>query len=204
MKDILPEEKLLRLIKGHKKPDLSRDKESTTAISELKPVIKQPTPFLIQKYLSFLNIRKIIGIVFVVSFIYLVSSFSYPWIGLREIKLPILTRQTKMAELKIEPTDQIKPFEFYLEAIRDRQMFGNVSAGEMEQPASGIDTDLIKDINLVGIISGENPVGIIEDQKTHKTYYLTKGQSIGELRVEDILEGKVILNYKGQRFELYL
>ena len=65
-------------------------------------------------------------------------------------------------------------------------------------------TDLVKQLNLVGIIAGENPQAVIEDKNTQKTYYLNKGQFLGEIQLEDILEGKIIINHKGQRFELYL
>jgi type II secretory pathway component PulC len=188
--NISPEEKLLRLIRGKKEKDL-------------KTYPQKPTYPSIQKGLPFLPLKKLIWLAFGASCIYLIASFIYPWVALKEIKLPKTTPQKVIAP-KIEPRQQIKPYESYLEGIKDRQIFSGSTTSDTEKPLSSVSLDLIKDISLVGIISGENPVGIIEDKKTQKTYYLSKGQFMGEFQVEDIKEGKIILNYKGQRFELYL
>lgn len=191
--NISPEERLLKLIRGKKKEDVP-----------LKPSVKHATYSFARKYLAFFyNSRRIIIITLGASFIYLVASFLYPMLGLRKIKLPQVTPE-KINESKTEPTQEIKPYEFYLEAAKGRQIFSSAAAQELGQPASGVGVDSIKDINLVGIISGENPQAVIEDKKTQKTYYLNKGQLMGEFQVEDIQEGKIILNYKGQRYELFM
>jgi type II secretory pathway component PulC len=203
---VSPEEKLLRLIRAPKNnQDFPKDKNST--VSNGAPKIKSSLRILIysllQKHLSFSNIRKITLFLLVVSCIYLVISLVYPWIGLKRIVLPKVTPE-KIVQPKIERKQEIKPFEFYREGIGNRQIFSSAPTQGTGIPASGINVNIMKDINLVGIISGENPQAIIEDKKTQKTYYVTKGQFIGEFQIEDIQEGKIILNYNGQRFELYL
>jgi type II secretory pathway component PulC len=65
-----------------------------------------------------------------------------------------------------------------------------------------VGTELMKEINLLGVISGANPQAVIEDKKSGKTYYVTEGQMIGDFQVEEIGYGKIILNYNGQKFEL--
>jgi type II secretory pathway component PulC len=186
--NITPEEKLLRLIrKGKKKED-----EEITPASVFRPKIK-----LIP------NIRKIILFCFLSSCLYLIFSFIYPWIGLKEIN-PQKIALEKISEEKITPESQIKPFEFYQKVMQNRKLFGTQPTQITQTTPSTVATDLIKDINLVGIISGDNPQVVIEDKNLKKTYYLNKGQFISEFQLEDIQEGKVILNYKGQRFELYL
>ncbi|MEW5822015.1 MAG: hypothetical protein AB1782_17610 [Cyanobacteriota bacterium] len=64
--------------------------------------------------------------------------------------------------------------------------------------------DILKDINLLGIVSGEKPQAIIEDKKTQKTYFLNKGDSFGQVKVLEIKEGKVLLDYRGKNFDLFL
>lgn len=195
MKDsISPEEKLLKLIRGQKKTaDLK---------PAIQPSISPPYPSA-QNYLS-LNIKKIIWAAFVFACIYLAASFIYPLVSLKRIELLQATPE-KITESKIEVKSKARPYEFYLEGVKNRQIFGSPALKqEMGRPAIGLDTDLIKDFNLVGIISGENPQAVIEDKKVQKTYYLSKGQFIGEFQIEDIQEGKIILNYQGQKFELYL
>jgi len=43
---------------------------------------------------------------------------------------------------------------------------------------------------------------MIEDKTEKKTYFLKKGDKIKEFEIEDILENKVILNFKGKKIEL--
>lgn len=187
--NISPEEKLLRLIRGEKKQEKGL------------PIIKQGASALILKNIS---MQKIILVIFAFSIIYLVINFIYPLVGLNKIKLPQV-EQKNITESEIEPKSETKPYEFYLEGTKGHQIFTSpVSSETAEKSSTTANADLVKDINLVGIISGENPQAIIEDKKIQKTYYVTKGQFIGELQVEDIQEGKVILDYKGQKFELYL
>lgn len=184
--NISPEERLLKLIRGEKK--------------ENAPALKP----LVRKYPSFFyEPRRMVMVILGVSLIYLTASFLYPLLGLRKIKLPEVM-PGEIIKSKIEATEEIKPYEFYLEAAKGRQIFSSASGQELGQPASGVGLDSIKDISLVGIISGENPQAIIEDKKTQKTYYVTKGQFIGEFQVEDIQEGKIIINYNGQRYELFM
>lgn len=202
--NITPEEKLLRLIRGQKKPDKILDKESTSAIEGLRPAIRPSFNCLFHNYAHSLELRKIIAAAFIVSCIYLVISFVWPWVALRKIKLPQVS-EVEIIEKKTETKPEIKPYEFYLEGIKGRQLFGaTAAASQAKAPASVISADLVKDINLVGIVSGENPQAVIEDAKTHKTHYVTRGQFIGEFQLEQIQEGKIILSYQGQSYELYL
>jgi type II secretory pathway component PulC len=113
--------------------------------------------------------------------------------------------EEKIAPQEAEPVQEVKPYEFYLEGIKSKQIFSSASRPEeTARPASAASADLIKGINLVGIISGDRPQAIIEDKIMQKTYYVAKGQFVGAFQVEDIQEGKVILSYRGERFELYL
>ena len=203
--NISPEERLLRLIKGQRKPDanIAVEKKSTIIAEPLKPAIKHSTYPLIKRYFSTLYLKRIILAAFILANIYLAISLAWPWLGLTKINLPLVVDE-KVIEPKIEPKQDKKPFEFYLEGIKNRRVFVSESGQEAGKPIISADLDLMKDINLVGIISGENPQAVIEDKKTRKTYYVNKGQFINELLVEDIQEGKIIINYKGQRFELYL
>lgn len=202
--NITPEEKLLRLIRGKKTPVPTETKSTVSPQPQYaKPLLKTKLPAIFPKYVSFLSPRKIIVILFIVACLYLLFSLLYPWIFFRKIKLPNVT-QEKIDLSEMETKIGTKPYEYYLEATRNRSIFASPSSEQATSPLSSINTDLMKDINLVGIILGENPQAVIEDKKTAKTYYVIKGQFIGEFQVEDIQEGKIIINYRGQKFELYL
>jgi type II secretory pathway component PulC len=205
--NISPEEKLLRLIRGPKK-QASLDVKPPGTGGNLRTDLKQSAFALIRQRLSlpyknFLSLQKIIVFSFIVSGAYLIISLIYPLIFLKKIELPTVT-QGKTREVKIAPSEEIKPYDFYKEAVGNRKIFGGALSQEASIPASSANIDIMKDINLVGIITGDNPQAVIEDKKTQKTYYVNKGQFIGEVLVENILEGKIIVSYKGQRYELYL
>jgi type II secretory pathway component PulC len=203
--NISPEEKLLKLIRKGKKEEPSRIKQTAQILPLAKRGIKFSFSSLFEKFAPRLNLSKVIFAAFALSCLYLIISLIYPLIGLKKINLPKISVE-KISEPKTELKNETKPFEFYQKGIENRRIFGGgTAAGESGLPSAGnINVDLAKDINLVGIISGENPQAIIEDKKTQKTYYVNKGQTIGEILVEDIQEGKIIVNYRGQRFELYL
>ncbi len=100
---------------------------------------------------------------------------------------------------------ELKPFSYYSEIIGKRQLFKIIASAEAkEKPktASAPSLDAIKNYSLMGVISGENPQAIIEDKKTKQTIYLQKGQSIGELKVTDVQDGKIILESGGETAEL--
>jgi len=208
MKDnVSPEEKLLRLIRGQKKSRIPASSDSTLdASAPVKMeggVVDKKVAFEFKKYLPQLNINILILIGFVAASLYLLSAFIYP---LFYAKRDVLSRDRsidKITELKeTVKQEEIKPYDYYTQGIKSKQIFG--AGSEQLSPDSGITVgaNLISDINLLGVISGASPQAIIEDKKSQKTYYVNKGQVIGEFQVEDIRDGKVILNYGGQKFEL--
>lgn len=190
--NISPEEKLLRLIRGEKKNPVAGSLNVEPGKAVKRPV-----------FMFHLDARRAILIILVLSCIYLAFAFIYPFVFLRTVKLPEAAKDSK-AGLEVIPKTEQKPLEEYLQGFGDKQVFGSGGSVGVIGPASGLSAELIKDINLVGIIAGENPQAIIEDKLAQKTYYLNKGQFIGEFQVEDIQEGKIILNFNGQRFELHL
>jgi type II secretory pathway component PulC len=148
------------------------------------------------------GIRKFLTIILGISLIYLGAAFIYPIFGLNKIRLPDVAREKKLP-VKQKTQEESKPLEFYTQETGNRQIFsssGNNPAAA--NPAAAVNADVIKGINLVGIISGANPQAIIEDKETQRSFYLSRGQFLGELRIEDIQESKVILSYRGVRYEL--
>ena len=197
--NISPEEKLLRLIRGEKKNPAAGTPAPEAAKAAKRPVFE----FKLPDFMFHLDARRAILIILVLSCIYLVFAFIYPFVFLRTVKLPEVAKNS-LVSLEVIPKTEQKPLEEYLQGLGDKQVFGSGGSIGVIGPASGLSAELIKDINLVGIIAGENPQAIIEDKKAQKTYYLNKGQFIGEFQLEDIQEGKIILNFNGQRFELHL
>ncbi|MBU1726437.1 MAG: hypothetical protein KJ880_02265 [Candidatus Omnitrophica bacterium] len=211
MRDNLsPEEKLLRLIKGQNKKPLpvKPDVEPALSPSQAKPSAHAQTihlPKLPKSFTLKLNLKQTIILIFSASCLYLLISFIYPLIALRTIKLPqIISKETSEGERPDIKTDSDTNLQAYINEIKNKKMFSTAPAVSKSSSVAGPNVDLIKDISLVGIISGDNPQAIIEDKKSQKSFYLNKGQFFGDFQLEDISEGKVILNYKGERYELHL
>ncbi len=205
----LPEEKLLRLIRGQKESYDGERKSLSAGVGERVTLLSEDSsrkPSL--ESISFSQIRWVLVVFFSLACFYLLYVLVAPIITEQVVKLPqpALVGQTKKAgDLNID----IQPFDFYLKGVSGRQVFKSNSAmgnnPVTNQLLSDVNAaDAAKNITLIGIIQKDNPQAIIEDKKAQKTYYLTKGQSLGEFQVESIEAEKVIINYRGQRFELYL
>ncbi len=202
--NILPEEKLLRLIRGNKNNGVDGNKTDKEPAVDLKSAPKYYGPHLFQRLAILFNFQIMLWALFIAACLYLIISFIYPWVGLQGFKFsPVIPE--KINEFNKAPARDVKPYEFYLEGIGNRRIFTSPAKQETyKEPPKAVSQDLLRDITLLGIVSGENPQAIIEDKKAQKTYYLNKGQFIGELQVTDIREGKITLDFNGQAFELNL
>jgi len=201
----LPEERLLKLIRQEKKSNGNSAAQEAPRVKNAhdrpKPEIKNEAYSWVSRFLTMRQLQRGMVVAAVASFIYLIVSFVYPWVGLKEIRLPAIPqeeRQASAAQIISEP----KPYEFYQKELKRKQIFKTQYTQEEKSAVIPTDIELTKEINLVGIISGDNPQAIIEDRRTQKTYYVAKGQFIGDYRVEDIREGKIILEFQGKRYEL--
>ncbi|MDD2752232.1 MAG: type II secretion system protein N [Candidatus Omnitrophica bacterium] len=202
MKDnISPEEKLLRLIKGDKNKPVEKKDIPAPKVSVTTQRFKID---LQAKDLIALFSGKIKFVLIAVSLVYLIASFVYPLVSSKNINLPVISAKAVKEEQTVGIKKESKPFEYYLKDVVGRQIFGDLSEGQEGPGAAAVaaEADSIKDINLLGVVLGDNPQAIIEDKKSQKTIYVNRGQFIGQFQVEEIKEGKVILNYKGQRYEL--
>jgi len=127
----------------------------------------------------------LVGIIIVVVAIFLVDilTASYKTSELN-IKLPktqeVIVPQTKVSYVDLdEETDSVV------------EKKSNISRDE-----------LVKDLVLLGIITGDEDQAVIEDKSGEKSYFLYKGDSFKDFTVYDIKESRVILDYRGEKIEL--
>jgi type II secretory pathway component PulC len=191
---VAPEEKLLKLIRGQKK--------QTAAFSarDTYPLPKQTAV----SFFTYIRIILVLGLI--TAAVYLAASLLYPLFSIYAAKGSSQAR----SDLDVAPvvqTQDAKPYAYYLDAVKKRKVF-NVPAVTSLQPlvvaSEGPGSNVTKDLSLVGIIAGAVPQAIIEDKKSKKTYYVNTGQYIGEIQIDDIQEGKIVINHNGSRFEMYL
>lgn len=194
MKNISPEERLLKLIRGEKKAAELFPKEGT-AVFPLERVWCSQKTFGIVKWTLF--------VLLFAACAYFIFCILRPKVysgRFNSQKLP----EESILEEELASGRDVKSIDAYLKDIGDRQIFNKIALEEPSKQADVVKTDAVKDINLLGIISGDNPQAILEDKNTQKTYYLNIGQSIADFVVEDIKDGRVILNYNGAKLELYM
>jgi len=176
----LPEDKLLDLIKSSQKKTCNK--------SALHYIPKKSSWMLMK-------------VVFFTGLAFTLFSFLPPHFFPKNIELALdKNSEAKKSEIKASGRQPIEP---YLALLNNKNLFKNTSE-PAEEDRGRVDTEKFSDISLVGILSGENPQAVIEDKKTQKTYYVNKGQRFGDVKIKDIKEGKVILDYKNQNYELYL
>ncbi len=103
------------------------------------------------------------------------------------------------------PLKRLRPLEYYTSVVGKRSLFKPLETskkGPAEVPLAI--KQMVKNLNLVGIVKDEEYQVIIEDRRAKKIYSVYKGDFIGEIMIEDIFEYKVILSYGEDTIDLSL
>ncbi|MBI4707843.1 MAG: hypothetical protein HY761_07970 [Candidatus Omnitrophica bacterium] len=199
-----PEEQLLKLIRGNKKNNHPQQNACGVINNRHGWNTKIYRSFFTAKLIPSFSLKKLVLVFLFLACVYLLSSLAYPFVSLGRLKVPVVMKEN--VELsQVQDKEENKPYEHYLSAMQGKKIFVSAEnlASERVQIATAGSLD-IKDITLTGIISGDNPQAVVEDKKNQKTYYFNKGQLFGDIQVEDIQEGKIILKQNNQLYELYL
>lgn len=196
---VLPEEKLLRLIRDKKRTEAAAPGRKKTGSADTRPLHLARPSRILRGYFSLRNLSAFAGLLSLVSVVYLVFMFA-GW----ERVIPSGIVSGGISQPEAGSADTMKPCEFYLSGIRGRTIFSVPAQSATDTVSPAAAAEMIKDLNLVGVISGENAQAVIEDKKLQKTYYMAEGQTINGLTIENIQAGKVTVTCQGQRFELYL
>lgn len=217
-----PEEKLLRLIKGAKKKVMPKEEaapkigppESIPKLGkmpapapEAKPKRAKSISISLPFKLKGINTRTLNSIFIVmlvcllVYFIYDLFYITYAKEGEPEIVMEV---EKKISKVEKEDALLIKPYSFYSSSIGDRNIFTPLQV-ETEAVATGPTLEeIMSNFSLIGIIAGDRPQAIIEDKKSGKSHFLYEGSTVGQVKIVEILDDSVVMEYQGQKFELVL
>jgi len=149
--------------------------------------------------------HKVLKIVLLCLIGYFILTFLFPLLwesGLREPEVSDSEIAETLAEDIAVNLPQAENYPVYLKHINSRQLFETDFAKSALQAES--EANLSEKFSLVGIISGDIPQAVIEDKQAQKTYYLKEGESFSGIKVEQVNEGKVSINYHGRQVELFL
>lgn len=125
-----------------------------------------------------------------------------------DIRVKILQRAAQPENLQ----DGIilrKPVAYYLEKISTRDIFKMGPKKTQTPPAQDAGKEqgsrileATQHLKLVGISWSNDPDAMIEDTRAIRTFFVKRGQMIGDIRVQAIFKDKVILTYSGEEIEL--
>lgn len=201
-----PEGRLLCLIRGdHEK--LSRSQEEIVKdieLSQSKEAIQKS--FSLSEKFSLNLINQILLAIFLISGVYLAADFlinNSDKIGKRISSF----REAKNGNLIIQAKadTSLKPFSYYAEPLKSRSLFAGPGTKTNQGEPTASFLEMVAKLKLQGIVfSGSNPQAIIKDTNTQQVYFLSPGESIGEIELKKVLQGKVKLGYYGQEAELSL
>jgi hypothetical protein len=104
-------------------------------------------------------------------------------------------------------TSLMKAAAYYLEKARDRDIFkmglkNKTAEAILAKGPSQRMLEATQTLKLVGISWSDDPDVMIEDTKIQRTYFLKKGQNIGDIKLEAVFKDKVVLSYGGEEIEL--
>lgn len=95
---------------------------------------------------------------------------------------------------------------YYSEKVSARNIFKRGGKTEEQKKSDSSPSakalELVKTLRLVGVSWSESPDAMVEDTKLNQTFFLKRGQSVGEMQVEDIQKDRVILRYNRELVEL--
>ena len=113
----------------------------------------------------------------------------------------IVTFDYDMAELNITLPEQDEELLMAADDF-DEDAFGEIEAAPARRFPSASKEELVKDLSLLGIVTGDDNQAIIEDKKANNTFMVYEGDEFKGFTVHDIKEGFVILDYKGEKIKL--
>ncbi len=143
---------------------------------------------------------------------YLMMDLIFMRPGRRDFLSSVATSDPVFSVLKTGVEDSAKDAAFYQDAARKRNPFlaaGTVESTGAQAPApedaAGAPNplaDALASLKLVGISFGEEPLAMVEDVATGRTFFLKKGQEVKGMKVQEIGKEKVVVTYEGQEGEL--
>jgi hypothetical protein len=152
-------------------------------------------------------VNRFLGLMTVVLLFYFLSSFLVSIINLG--KVPDLESKTSLGKIETVPPETSgfkKAVSYYLDKVRERDIFTmglKADAAKAGKPApSAKDLEVVSNFKLVGISWSNDPDAMIEDSKALKTFFVKRGEMVGDAKVQAIFKDKVVLSYNGQEIEL--
>ncbi len=147
-----------------------------------------------------------------VALCYLAVDLAFFRPGRQDFLASVATSEPVYPRLSNGLENSIKTIEFYKDITRKRNPFlapGIVEApvetseGAPEEAAGTPIANVMQNLKLVGISWGEEPLAMVEETSTGRTFFLKKGQEVRGMKVQTISKERVKVTYEGQEGELF-
>jgi hypothetical protein len=212
--NISPEEHLLNLIKNGKgnikevsseiaKPEIVGATQSQDKALEKKHVFIQ-VKIKNSKKKSFSFVNKILAVLLFFSLVYAALSFLYPF--KEKERMNSATNRAGKETLAENDIAQAQPLSYYSDSVSKRQMFKIFEAPkpktvEQQKPKITLQ-QLLGGYTFVGIIFGDVPQAIVEDKKSGQSFYLTSGQMLGDIKINNVEQGRVSVSLGDETMDI--
>lgn len=157
--------------------------------------------------ISLTAVNRILAVAVFAAFIYVAGDALAAVIALQRPPNFAMKREAPdaVAAARISPLNESA---YYLQKVTARDIFKeggkpSVSKEVSKGPVSVESSPATSGLSLVGISWSSNPDVIIEDKERQRTYFVKRGQVVGDgVKIEAIFKDHVVLSYEGQEFEL--
>jgi hypothetical protein len=151
-------------------------------------------------------INGLLGSLIVILAAYFASSFSLALVNQKKtFSLAGGSPQAGKASAVSAIPSNLKDPTYYLDKVSQRNIF-KIGAKKVAEAESKGDIsrlmELTQSLKLVGISWSNDPDAMIEDTKSTRTFFVKRGQMVGEVKIKDIAKDKVVLTYDGEEMEL--
>ena len=92
----------------------------------------------------------------------------------------------------------IRPLDQYDASFQTGGLFGGPANSSGLTVLKASINELVKDYRLKGVVILSEPEAIVEDARTQKSVFVKVGQQLGDLKVKEITEGKIVLSCYGE------
>jgi hypothetical protein len=144
--------------------------------------------------------------------VYLISNFAIAARNLRQLPQLDIKVPTAAEQQTVEVPSLLKKLPYYLEVARARDMFNPVTKEKIEEAQlteeeikakSKIEeTQAVLSLTGIGVSATGEPDAMIKDSERDKVYFLKRGDTVRDFKVEAIFKDSVVLSYEGKELIL--
>ena len=146
---------------------------------------------------NLLSLNKVLIGILSIMVIYLVFDFVSAILPRNAIVSPATYAEEKEASLA-----KLSPLGYYLDRIGGKDLFSPQRIALVKAKAEAPSGQPVAGLKLEGVDWGGNPVALIENTQTGKTYFLKKAETVKDLKVMEIFRDRVKLRYDNKVVEL--